>query len=270
MTALPNLPGNGHMAFILPQQFPATSGNRGLAEFYSANGSLAIIALRANGTGAFTSAPVYVQAGPPVIGTPQGGPTGSVFYEDFSGAFPGLNWIVVAAGGSATPVIPVIDTSTGNPAPSLSFTAGLGNSLQSAVNPFDSSRGLTFSMDVGFPGGFLNNSSRITISVQDQTLTTHVALIQIDSSSCSAFYLIQSANFAQNAVSTTQPFNCDSNFHTFTFRVDAAGNGVWFRDGIQQASGTMASDKNLIIRVAGVSQDPKAGAHVDNISVRVP
>ncbi|HLK47313.1 MAG TPA: hypothetical protein VKT49_04210 [Bryobacteraceae bacterium] len=66
--SLPTLPPNGHSAFVLPTQFPRTAGDHGLAEFSSATGSLSIIALRANPTLAFTSAPVYNQSGAPIIG----------------------------------------------------------------------------------------------------------------------------------------------------------------------------------------------------------
>ena len=62
------IPALGHMAFTFPQQFPATSGQRGLAEFYTANGALSAIALRFNPTGAFTTAPVYPESGSPIIG----------------------------------------------------------------------------------------------------------------------------------------------------------------------------------------------------------
>lgn len=61
------LPAQGQMAFALPQQFSPTSGQRGLLEFYSASGSLSVLALRFNPTGAFTAAPVYQEAGPPII-----------------------------------------------------------------------------------------------------------------------------------------------------------------------------------------------------------
>src|SRR5690348_1930108 len=67
---LPTLPPNGHSAFVLPTQFPGTAGDHGLAEFVTATGSLSIIALRANPTLAFTSAPVYNQTGPAIIGAP--------------------------------------------------------------------------------------------------------------------------------------------------------------------------------------------------------
>jgi hypothetical protein len=64
---LPSLPANGQMTFLMPDQFPETRGKSGLAEFYVASGSFSIIGLRANPSGAFTSAPVYFQTGPPVI-----------------------------------------------------------------------------------------------------------------------------------------------------------------------------------------------------------
>jgi hypothetical protein len=146
------LPAQGHLAFAMPQQFPVTTGQRGLAEFYSSTGSIAIIALRFNPTGALTTAPVYSQAGPPIIGG-KGGPSGSVFYDDFSGPFPGTNWVTLI--GSIT--IPNIDTNVGNPPPSLSLNHGA--TFQSAVNPFDSTGGLTFSFDVVSPKGSAPSST---------------------------------------------------------------------------------------------------------------
>jgi hypothetical protein len=68
------LPAQGHLAFALPDQLPATSGHRGLAEFYfpaargTGAGSLSMLALRFNPGGAFTTAPVYAQTGSPIIG----------------------------------------------------------------------------------------------------------------------------------------------------------------------------------------------------------
>lgn len=67
--ALPSIPVGGHMAFVFPQQFSATGGQSGLAEFYCTTGAFAIIALRTNPTGGFTAVPVYAQTGPPIIVT---------------------------------------------------------------------------------------------------------------------------------------------------------------------------------------------------------
>jgi hypothetical protein len=76
--SLPSIPPNGHMAFTLPQQFPAIAGQSGLAEFYSTSGSFSILALRFNPTVAFTAAPVYLETGSPIISS--GGPPPAVTF----------------------------------------------------------------------------------------------------------------------------------------------------------------------------------------------
>jgi hypothetical protein len=84
-SSLPNLPANGQMAFVMPTQFPGTSGQSGLAEFYTTSGTLSIIALRANPTGAFTSAPVYPETGATVISTSGGsGTAGDIIFAGFT------------------------------------------------------------------------------------------------------------------------------------------------------------------------------------------
>jgi hypothetical protein len=65
--ALPSVPPQGHMAFVLAQQFPVIAGHSGLAEFYSPTGNFSMIALRFNPTQSFTAAPVYLQTGPAII-----------------------------------------------------------------------------------------------------------------------------------------------------------------------------------------------------------
>jgi hypothetical protein len=62
------LPAQGHMAFALPQQFPETGGASGLMELYTTTGSISLLALRFNPSGGFTTAPVYPETGPPIIG----------------------------------------------------------------------------------------------------------------------------------------------------------------------------------------------------------
>lgn len=63
------LPGFGQLAFTLAQQFPATAGHRGVAEFYvNTGGGIAISAFRFNPTIALTSIPVVLTGGPPIIG----------------------------------------------------------------------------------------------------------------------------------------------------------------------------------------------------------
>ena len=63
------LPANGQLAFAIAQQFPATAGHRGVAEFYvSTGGGISIAAFRFNPTIALTSIPVVFTGGAPVIG----------------------------------------------------------------------------------------------------------------------------------------------------------------------------------------------------------
>src|SRR5579872_2751047 len=62
-----SLPGLGHTTFVLPTKFAATMGQTGLIEFSSASGTFSVLALRTNPTGAFATAPVYPETGPPII-----------------------------------------------------------------------------------------------------------------------------------------------------------------------------------------------------------
>lgn len=68
-----NLPGEGHIAVVMPTLFPETAGKRGLAEFHVSSGSIAFIALRFSDSGAFASAPAYFESGSPIITTSGGG-----------------------------------------------------------------------------------------------------------------------------------------------------------------------------------------------------
>ncbi|MEO8053250.1 MAG: hypothetical protein ABI833_22850 [Acidobacteriota bacterium] len=71
---LANVPAYGHIAFTFPAQFGSTAGQSGLAEFYAgSSGSIAILALNFNPAGSLTTAPVYPQSGPPIIGAPAPG-----------------------------------------------------------------------------------------------------------------------------------------------------------------------------------------------------
>jgi hypothetical protein len=60
----------------MPSLLSGTTGKAGLAEFYVSSGTIALIALRANPTGAFTAAPVYFETGAPIISTGGGGNPG--------------------------------------------------------------------------------------------------------------------------------------------------------------------------------------------------
>ena len=89
--SIQNIPANGHMAFVMPTQFTGTSGQDGLAEFYSTSGSFSMIALRAHSPGplSFTAVPVSAESGPPLISPSGGGggsavPAGDIAFAGFS------------------------------------------------------------------------------------------------------------------------------------------------------------------------------------------
>ena len=70
---LSNIPAQGHIAFTFPGQFAAAAGQSGLAEFYTASGTIALLALNFNPAGSLSTAPAYSEAGPPIIGVVGGG-----------------------------------------------------------------------------------------------------------------------------------------------------------------------------------------------------
>ena len=76
--SLPSIPPNGHLAFTLPQQFPAIATQSGLAEFYSTSGNFSLLAERFNLTGGFTVAPAYFETGSPIISS--GGPPPAITF----------------------------------------------------------------------------------------------------------------------------------------------------------------------------------------------
>jgi hypothetical protein len=82
------LPPQGHSSFSFPTQFTATAGTDGLAEFYAPSGSFSIVALKFN-AGAFTTAPVYVESGPPIIASGGGGGGTPNFDGTYTGTYSG-------------------------------------------------------------------------------------------------------------------------------------------------------------------------------------
>ena len=114
----------------MPDQFPEAGGKSGLAEFYVASGSLSMIALRANPSGAFTSAPVYPQSGPPVIGGSGGAGTSAPRVQVIPQVADGSGW-------STTLVL--TNTTTSDQQVALSFkmaTAGGGGATGPWNPPF--------------------------------------------------------------------------------------------------------------------------------------
>lgn len=88
-----NLPGLGHTAFMLNEQFPVTVGRRGTAEFRTASGGqITVLGLRANGA-ALTTLPVLANV-------PAGG--GSIAHVTFGGGFNSLIYLVNTGASPAT------------------------------------------------------------------------------------------------------------------------------------------------------------------------
>jgi hypothetical protein len=99
-TAIP-LPANGHVSFRFVDQFPATAGQSGLAEFYSPSGSFAILALKFQ-SGALTTSPVYTATGPPLIASTSsgGGGGGNTAGNIVMGGFSATHYTASFAGFS--------------------------------------------------------------------------------------------------------------------------------------------------------------------------
>jgi hypothetical protein len=115
---LATLPAKGQMTF-LPNVIPGTAGQSGLAEFYVASGSIAIIALRANGI-AFTAAPVYLQTGNPIIGAPNSGQPGVSQTQVIPQVADGQGW--------ATTIV-LTNTTTGDLPVTLNFNQAVPNGV---------------------------------------------------------------------------------------------------------------------------------------------
>lgn len=144
---LPSLPANGQMAFLTSQQFPATAGQRGLLEFYVANGgTIAISSFRFNPTLALTSSPTFPVNGPAIIGVaapPSAGPGFSNFYLP-----------QIADGGNWRTQVVLVNTSSSAGVASLSFfedIIGDANGATQAWNPPFVE--LSSTQNIAVPGG---------------------------------------------------------------------------------------------------------------------
>jgi hypothetical protein len=91
--SLSNVHANGHLSFPLSQQFPALSGQSGLAEFYNAGGTFSLIAQRTDSSGAVVDSPAYSQTGSPILVTGSSG--GSSSGSSGGGSLPSFSTIQV-------------------------------------------------------------------------------------------------------------------------------------------------------------------------------
>ncbi|MDP9053551.1 MAG: hypothetical protein M3N93_04510 [Acidobacteriota bacterium] len=150
------IPAQGHIAFTFPTQFPATAGQSGLAEFYTASGTFSVLALSFNPAGSLTTAPIYNESGPPIIaGT---GSAGAVTFSGFAVS-------KVNTTGGSFPATGTTDYIGGQFA---SYSSAEWNLAYSAPT-FGSCSVLTLNYPVGgkdpsYPDNFLDAGANIPVS----------------------------------------------------------------------------------------------------------
>ncbi|HEV3333128.1 MAG TPA: hypothetical protein VG096_19210 [Bryobacteraceae bacterium] len=133
------LPPNGHVSFDFSTQFSATANQSGLAEFYSPNGTFAILALRFQ-SGALTTAPVFSQTGPPIIASASssGGGSGGIPSGNIVAAYFSVGKINTKGGSilSASDGMDTIGGSIGNYTPA-EWNVGFSMSPIGSCIPLD-------------------------------------------------------------------------------------------------------------------------------------
>jgi hypothetical protein len=185
----------------------------------------------------------------------------TLFFDDFSGAFPGANWTIGA--GS-----PTIDPDIGNPAPSLMFPSleATGYSwIQSNVPPFSTSLGITISADMGFPTDQPVFSQFLIYDKFPALGGGPQAYVYLDQTAGTVTYNLTTGVTPE--VTVVNSLAADTKFHTYTFNVDTSGNATWTRDGVQQAATTGFSCDTLILKFEG---GWTGETYVDNVTVVVP
>ena len=181
---------------------------------------------------------------PSVIPTPQPTPTPkptpkpqfpAVFYDDFSDGFPGNKWVYSPLSISDIPGLPQVDSSMGNPPPSLSipFRVGYGSfAIRTVTNPFNSAKGLSISVDIRHPNIVMGSHDLYLNILNQNTGSIRGAGADVDIQPRSQTIVY---DIGENS-SVSTPYFPDTEFHNFKFVVDVYGNAKWFRDGILQAS----------------------------------
>jgi hypothetical protein len=205
--------------------------------------------------------PTIVQGTTPDTYTPYTPPTtraqtplSSVFYEDFSGVFPGSKWVYERDSGYNSS-LPQIDSNIGNPAPSLAMPFPgskergsinmSGTKIITEVNPFNSTNGFSISADIRQPDTSFETTGNqfagtwirsFRFDIKNITNQYAYANLEIDPLAEKIKYGIYREYTGGGGSFVTAPYMPDANFHTFKFTVDADGNAKWFRDGIMKNS----------------------------------
>jgi hypothetical protein len=192
------VPPLGHFNFALPTPpsalsaiGQAVSGQSGLMEVYTSSPSLAVLTLRFNVTSSFTAAPVYPEAGAPVIGTAAGSTA-----APFSSLFINGTWTQTS---TASPVV-------------INVTANSDGTYKAAVvssqQPY---------LLVSFPSGTLSGNALTfaspasnglfgtTLSITGGSLTLTVSNFNQVGSPVSGTMTVNSTTGSVTGTSTYQP-----------------------------------------------------------------
>lgn len=188
----------------------------------------------------------------------------TILSDDFSGAFPGEDWVITAGA-------PQLTTTSGNPSPALLVTEPAPGTLESTAL-FDVSGGLTLSFDAAFSS--LNTGSPVRLGVRvEETGGIVQAIMNLDLEAGSASGADLVAEGCGN-----RPFNFDTAFHSFGLVLTegvtpGTFDGTWLRDGADlcRYSGNLSSTTLLVLRFLDQS-DPGAGASivVDDVVLTKP
>jgi len=170
---LSNIPAQGHIAFTFPAQFAATAGQSGLAEFYTASGTIALLALNFNPAGSLSTAPAYPEEGPPIIGV---GGVGAALFSTFGPV--ALQW--QPAGFAAGTVLLTLTPNPDNNTYSAQINGGA-----TFTNGIFTGNGLSFSASVLQPNatvppyGYLlePDSTRYVVSSGSLTFNLGAAVL---------------------------------------------------------------------------------------------
>ena len=234
-----------------------------------------------------TAPDTYTPYTPPTIPTQQR--LSSVFYDDFSGVFPGNKWIYTGRGEN-----PQIDASIGNPAPSLAMPfpgsngyPESGKTVATDVNPFNSSNGFSVSMDVRQPDPSPEMGVRVYMGswyrnfkfeIKHITNQYAYANFEILPDRDEIKYGIYREFVGGGGSYVTAPYMPDANFHNFKFVVDEYGNAKWYRDGVLKNSFTEfpVGDYTIKMSANGHTVPPSSTStakyfhNVDNVLVTIP
>jgi hypothetical protein len=171
--------------------------------------------------------------------------TGDVLFEDdFSGSFPGPNWV-----GDG-----MIDPAMGAPAPALVVrpVAPLAMAVAQAANPVDVSAGVTFSFDA--------------TNVPDLA-SSDVNLFDVNTNTNAVYVTLRPTEVRFHIAGATAgivPITADDDFHSYSVHVSASGATTWSRDGAIQLEGQLDVTPTLARII--LRTDPN-GFSIDNILV---